>query len=222
VHEAFLTRLTERFEAAAAPSRAAAQRAYMRDQFPFLGIGASDQKALTRAALAGLATPTEDDLRSLALACWARPEREYQYAACFVLRRHVGRCSAGFLPTARTLITEKSWWDTVDTLAAHTVGPLVLAHHELGDVMDAWARDENLWLVRTAILHQLRYREATSERRLFAYCAAQAGHPDFFIRKAIGWALREYSRTSPDAVRDFVAATRLSPLSTREALRNLP
>lgn len=222
MHEAFLTRLTARFEAARDPARAAAQRAYMRDQFPFLGIGAPDQQSLTRAALAGLPAPTEDDLRSLALACWARPEREYQYAACFVLRRHVGRCSAGFLPTARTLIIEKSWWDTVDTLAAHTVGPLVLAHHELGDVMDAWARDENLWLVRTAILHQLRYREATSDRRLFTYCTAQASHPDFFIRKAIGWALREYSRTSPEAVREFVAATPLSPLSTREALRNLP
>ncbi|WP_344082825.1 DNA alkylation repair protein [Luedemannella helvata] len=221
MHEAFLTRLTESFEAARDPDRAPAMRAYMRDQFPFLGIGAPAQQSLVRAALRDLPPPTEDDLTTVALACWARPEREYQYAACFVLRRHAKRCTAAFLPTARTLVTTKSWWDTVDALAAHTVGPLVAAHPELREVMDAWSADDNLWVVRTALLHQLRYGAATDARRLFAYCAAQAGHPDFFIRKAIGWALREYARTNPEAVRDFVARTPLSPLSIREALKHL-
>ena len=221
VHDAFLTRLTESFEAARDPDRAPAMRAYMRDQFPFLGIAAPAQQSLVRAALKGLPAPTEDELTTIALACWERPEREYQYAACFVLRRYVKRCSAGFLPTARTLITTKSWWDTVDALAAHTVGPLVAAHPELVTVMDEWIVDDNLWVARTALLHQLRYGAATDEERLFAYCTRQAGHPDFFIRKAIGWALREYARTNPDAVRDFVARIPLSPLSTREALKHL-
>ncbi len=221
MHEAFLTRLTESFEAARDPDRAPAMRAYMRDQFPFLGIAAPAQQSLVRAALKGLPAPTEDELTTIALACWERPEREYQYAACFVLRRYVKRCSAGFLPTARTLITTKSWWDTVDALAAHTVGPLVAAHPELVTVMDEWIVDDNLWVARTALLHQLRYGAATDEERLFAYCTRQAGHPDFFIRKAIGWALREYARTNPDAVRDFVARIPLSPLSTREALKHL-
>jgi 3-methyladenine DNA glycosylase AlkD len=89
--------------------------------------------------------------------------------------------------------------------------------------MDAWLADPDLWLIRTALLHQLRYRAKTDAAWLFAACAAHAGHPDFFVRKAIGWALRQYARDDPDAVRDFVAAhrDRLSGLSVREALKHL-
>jgi 3-methyladenine DNA glycosylase AlkD len=178
---------------------------------------------LNRVVLAGLAPPAEADLVAVAHACWARPEREYQYFACAYLRRYVAAGSAQLLPTLRDLATTKSWWDTVDTLAAHTVGPLVAAHPVLVPVMDEWSADENLWLVRTAILHQLRYKERTDTARLFRYCARQAGHRDFFVRKAIGWALREYARTDPDAVRSFVDDHRasLSPLSVREATRHL-
>ncbi len=123
----------------------------------------------------------------------------------------------------RELITTKSWWDTVDTLAAHTVGPLVAAHPELADTMDAWVGDENMWLSRTAILHQLRYKERTDAERLFRYCTARAGHKDFFIRKAVGWALREYAYTDPDGVRAYISEHRdnLSPLSVREASKHL-
>src|SRR5262249_32295364 len=131
--------------------------------------------------------------------------------------------SSEFLHTTRTLITTKSWWDTVDELAAHVVGPLVAADQVLALTMDEWAYDADLWLSRTAILYQNRYREATDARRLLRYCADQAEHPDFFVRKAIGWALREYAKTDPEAVRTFVASHRgtLSGLSTREALRNI-
>ena len=89
--------------------------------------------------------------------------------------------------------------------------------------MDGWATGDDIWLVRTAILHQLTYKEATDAKRLFHYCTLQAGHRDFFIRKAIGWALREYAKTDPAAVRTYVHAhqSRLSTLSVREALRNL-
>jgi 3-methyladenine DNA glycosylase AlkD len=111
----------------------------------------------------------------------------------------------------------------VDTLAAHTVGPLVAAHPVLVATMDAWVTDENMWLARTAILHQLRYKERTDADRLFRYCTLQAGHRDFFIRKAIGWALRDYARTNPDAVRRYVDEHRsiLAPLSIREASKHL-
>jgi 3-methyladenine DNA glycosylase AlkD len=131
--------------------------------------------------------------------------------------------SAGFIETVRSLVVSKSWWDTVDTLAAHTAGPLVAAHPGLLSTMDAWITDEHMWLVRTAILHQLTYKTRTDAGRLFRYCAAQASHRDFFIRKAIGWALREYSRTDPTAVRSFVDSHRdtLSPLSVREALKRV-
>jgi 3-methyladenine DNA glycosylase AlkD len=216
-------RLGRIFPAAADPEKAPAMRAYMRDQFPFLGIQSPLQRALARDVLTGLPRPAEEDLRSVALGCWSLAEREYQYFACGLLRRHARLCSAGFLDAAHHLLVTKSWWDTVDALAAHLVGPLVAHHPALASTMDEWSRHDNIWLIRTAILHQLRYKEATDAVRLFRYCSQQSGHPDFFVRKAIGWALREYARTAPDAVRAFVASheRRLSALSVREALKNL-
>lgn len=218
-----LDRLTTVYAAAANADRARAMAGYMRDQFPFLGIDGPAQKVLAREVLAGLTRPTEADLVAVALGCWALPEREYQYFACAWLRRHSRACGSGFLDTARHLVVTKPWWDTVDTLAAHVVGPLVARHPALVPAMDDWSANENMWLARTAILHQLRYRDATDEERLFRYCTALAGHRDFFIRKAIGWALREYAKTDPVVVRSYVEANRnrLSPLSIREALKNL-
>ena len=219
-----LERLVATYRAAAEPGRAVAMRAYMRDQFPFLGLPAPRQRTLAREVRAGLPAPAEADLRAVALGCWALPEREFQYFACGWLRRHIRVCSPGFLDTARQLIVTKSWWDTVDTLAAHVVGPLVTRHPELVSTMDAWAVEDNLWLARTALLHQLGRREQTDAARLFRYCLAQAGHRDFFIRKAIGWALRDYAKTAPEPVRTFVRthSARLAALSVREATRNLP
>jgi 3-methyladenine DNA glycosylase AlkD len=218
-----MDRLTTAYERARDPQRAVPMAAYMRDQFPFLGIPGPAQKAIYREVVAGLPRPGQADLAAVALACWERPEREYQYFACAWLRRHARVCGDDFIGTARHLIVTRSWWDTVDTLAAHLVGPLVAHHPQLVTVTDAWLTDENVWLVRTAILHQLTFKEATDAVRLFRYCSVQAGHPDFFVRKAIGWALREYATTDPGAVRAFVAAhqSRLAGLSVREALKNV-
>lgn len=216
-----LARLTRVFGAARDPERAPAMAAYMRDKFPFLGIQSPAQRMLAREVLAGLPRPAEADLRDVAEGCWALPEREYQYFACGLLRRHARVCSAGFIETARHLVVTKPWWDTVDALAAHLVGTLVSTHPQLVSTMDKWVVDPDLWLVRTAILHQLRYKEQTDAERLFRYCTRQAGHTDFFVRKAIGWALREYAKTDPAAVRAYVASHRLAPLSAREALKNL-
>jgi 3-methyladenine DNA glycosylase AlkD len=219
--DAGMARLDDLLGQASNAERATRMRAYMRNQFPYLGIPAPDLSRLARSALPG--PLTEADLVALALSCWARPEREYQYVACGYLRRYVRTGTADLLSTVRVLITTKSWWDTVDTLAAHTVGPLVLAYPELLPTMDEWSISPDLWLVRTALLYQLGYRQRTDAERLFRYCARQASHRDFFIRKAIGWALRAYSRTDPVAVRSFVDSHRvvLAPLSVREAVRHI-
>lgn len=220
---AVLDRLTRRYGAARDPAMAEPMVAYMRHQFAYLGITAPAQRALNRAVLDGLGRPTEADLRKVAEACWLRDEREYQYFAVRLLRRHVGVCGPGFLDVVRPLITTKPWWDTIDELAAHVTGPLVAKHPDLVATMDDWSGDEDMWLVRTAILHQVRYRDKTDSERLFRYCVAQARHRDFFVRKAIGWALREYAKVAPDAVRAFVAehSAELSGLSRREALKNI-
>lgn len=218
-----LERLTVAYAGAADPVRAAGMRAYMKDVAPFLGIPTPERRALSRTVLAGTPRPGEDDLTAVALRCWALPQREYQYFAVDYLRRHIARCSSAFLAVARRLITTRPWWDTVDPLAAHVVGGLVAADPRLTAVMDDWIADDDLWLARTALLHQLRYKDRTDTDRLFAYCLRQSGHPDFFIRKAIGWSLREYAKTDPDAVRAFLAreGDRLAPLSVREALKNI-
>ncbi|WP_250030601.1 DNA alkylation repair protein [Paractinoplanes maris] len=218
-----LDRLDERLLPAADPVRAQGQAAYMKDQFSFLGLPAPALRKLERAALAGLPPPSETDLRAIVRELWSRPPREYQYVACSYLVRHVAVPGPGFVPTLRELITTKSWWDTIDPLATRFTGGLVTRHPPVVAVMDEWSRDDNLWLVRTAILHQLHYGTATDTDRLFGYCEAQAGHRDFFVRKAIGWALRHYARTDPDAVRAFVETHRsaLSGLSVREAMKHL-
>ncbi|WP_327664426.1 MULTISPECIES: DNA alkylation repair protein [unclassified Streptomyces] len=221
--DTLLARLPEVYGGAADPERAAQMRAYMKDVAPFLGLTSPVRRELTKVVLVGTPRPDESDLAAVALRCWALPEREYAYFGIDYLRRHVGRLTSGFLPVARELVITVPWWDTVDHLAAHIVGGLVAADPKLRADMDAWIGDENLWVARTALLHQLRHKDATDTDRLFAYCLRQSGHPDFFIRKAIGWALREYAKTDADAVRSFVAAHRdtLSPLSVREALKNV-
>jgi 3-methyladenine DNA glycosylase AlkD len=221
--DSIVRRATDTFGAAVDAERAGPMRSYMRDQFEFLGITSVPRRQLTRQVLAGLPKPAEADLAAVARKCWALDEREYQYFACDVLVKHARSLTPSFLPVAAELVTTKSWWDTVDALAANVVGAIVAAHPTTVSTMDEWAADDNLWLARTALLHQLRYRERTDVDRLFRYCEAQAGHRDFFIRKAIGWALREYAKTDPVAVRLFVDShPDLSPLSRREALKGGP
>ena len=215
-----LARIHARFDAARDPERAARMARYMRDQFAFLGISAPQQRTLIREAMADMPAPAEGDLGELLGHLWELPEREYQYAGCALVARHTSAYSPAFLPTIRALVTTKSWWDTVDSLAKNGAGSLVLRYPELAATMDGWAESENMWLRRTAILHQLGFKQRTDAGRLFRYCELRAGEPEFFIRKAIGWALREYSKVDAGAVREFVTAheAELSGLSKREAL----
>jgi 3-methyladenine DNA glycosylase AlkD len=214
-------RLIEQLTAVADRERAKAMAAYMRHQFPFLGVPSPQVKVAMRAAHPGRLGQAE--LTTVSRRLWQLSEREYQYVACGLLGRFAKECGPDFIETAHYLVVNKSWWDTVDTLASHTVGPLVHRHPELVATMDEWITNENLWLARTAILYQLGYKEATDVDRLFRYCMTRAGHPDFFMRKAIGWALRQYGWVAPETVRAFVKANdaKLSGLSKREALKNL-
>jgi 3-methyladenine DNA glycosylase AlkD len=118
----------------------------------------------------------------------------------------------------RAAHTTKSWWDTVDVLASRVVGPVAER-----PIIESWLTSGDLWLERTAILHQLGYGERTDADFLFRSCLTHAASTEFFLRKAIGWALRQYARVDPAAVRGFVAAhaDELSGLSRREALKHL-
>ena len=219
--EDLVARLTAAYEAARDPAAAEPMRRYMRDQFEFLGIPTPVRTTLDREVTAGLGPPDEPELARAAEACWALPHREYQYFACGYLRKHIGVAEAGFIDVAERLITTKAWWDTVDALATRTVGPLVRAHPELVATMDSWIDHDDMWLARTALLHQLTYKGATDVERLFRYCRHRAGDREFFIRKAIGWSLRELTKSEPERVRAFLAemGDDLSPFSRKEALK---
>jgi 3-methyladenine DNA glycosylase AlkD len=216
-----LVRLTEQFEDARDPIRAADMAAYMRDQFPFLGLPTPERRRMAKTVFAGAPSLDRRDVRTVAARCWRLPEREYQYVGCDLLVRSTRLLTAGDLTFVRRLITTRSWWDTVDPLATRVVGDLVRAHPKLVARMDEWIGDRNIWLARTALLHQLHWKDATDEPRLFAYCLERADEQEFFLRKAIGWALREYSKTAPQAVEAFVRENeaKLSGLSRREALK---
>ncbi|MCK9517678.1 MAG: DNA alkylation repair protein [Dehalococcoidia bacterium] len=212
--------LVQAFEPERDSTRAVGMRKYMREQFPFLGIPTTKRRRLQKTALKGTSPPEPAELLNAARQLWDLDEREYQYAGTELLIRYERVLPANALPSIEKLITTKVWWDTVDGLASRVVGPMVQRYPELVSRMEAWAASENTWLARSAILHQLLQKERTDEERLFRYCLQRAGDREFFIRKAIGWALREYSKTAPEAVRGFVAEHEheLSPLSRREAL----
>ena len=147
---------------------------YMRDQFPFLGIPTPERRALTRAVLRDAPVPGERELVTFARRAWKLDEREYQYAAGDVIAAYIGLCSERMLADLRFLITHKSWWDTVDALAG-SVGALVLAHPQLRTELDHWIGDDNIWLARVALLHQLRFKTHTDSGRLFRYCRQRRG-----------------------------------------------
>lgn len=216
--------LDEIHRAARDPAKAPAMARYMRDQFVFLGIANPARKKLDT-TLRREAAADPDALPAIARWCFAQEPREFQYFACDALRAAAPRrLGPGHLPLARELITCRSWWDTVDTLATNVVGTLVRRFPELAGEMDRSIQDANMWLRRSGILHQLKYGADTDGSRLFDYVERTLADRDFFIRKAIGWALRQFAKTDPDRVRDFVSAHRhsMSSLSVREATKYMP
>lgn len=218
-----LAELRPDLEAIADPQRATDAARYMKDRFPFLGVAMTELRSTAKPVVAAGATSSADELLDAVDSLWAEPEREFQYVGVDLLRRWRCLLRAHDLGRVEVWIRTKSWWDTVDAIAAHVVGGLVADHPELAPTMDRWIDDEDRWIARTAILHQLNFRDATDARRLFAYVDARSDDTDFFIRKACGWALRQYARQQPDAVRTYVTdrGDRLSGLTRREALKHL-
>ncbi len=218
-----LAGLRAALEADADPADAEPMARYMKNRFAFLGIKTPARRAASRPTFAAAKSADVDDVLEFVAACWDQPEREFQYVGSDVLARVAARLRASDLGAVEQLIRTKSWWDTVDSLASPTVGTMVRTHPGLVSAMDDWIGSDDIWIARTAIIHQLRFGADTDEERLFRYCTRRAADTEFFIRKAIGWALRQHARTAPDAVRAFVAVHEheLSGLSRREALRNL-
>jgi 3-methyladenine DNA glycosylase AlkD len=209
------------------PVRAEATRAYMKSVMPYRGLITAARRGLVRAAQA--ATPPLDAGAWLAtiLALWREAAyREERYAAIDLLidRQAAAWRTPALVPTIEELVVTGAWWDLVDPVATHALGDLLGRFHgEVRPVVAAWAGDEQMWLRRSAVICQIKAKSATDTALLERCIEANIGQRDFFIRKAIGWALREYAKTDPDWVAGFVGgrADRLSPLSRREALKHI-
>lgn len=214
----FVAAVRAELEPLADPALARPMSAYMKKQFQFLGIHTPARRAATKS----LVRAQTERIIETAEALWNLPCRDYQYIACDLLQRHAGLLPASAFRRVLALAMRKSWWDTVDSLAK-TVGVMVRNSPQLAARMDALAVHENIWLRRIAILHQLGFGEETDAERLFRICLANAGDREFFIRKAIGWALRELAHHDPATVRGFLKqhGASFSALTLREAARHL-
>ncbi len=203
--------------------KASWQASYMRLQFPFFGIPKPQLDKLIKTFLQDNPIDDEAQLMIFMRNCWDREQREFQYVALTAGTKYKKLWTPNFLAFLKELIVAKSWWDTVDYLAANLVGLLIKQYPELITEMDRWVKDPNMWVRRSALLFQLKWKQETDQKRLFSYCLALQHEKEFFIRKAIGWALREYSKAAPNEVRTFLEANKdtLSPLSYKEGMKRL-
>ncbi len=212
--------LFEQMESMEDSAQAEKMAAYMKNMFSFLGIPKPALKSLIKPYLKS-SRKAEIDWDFVAQ-CWEKPYREAQYTAVEYLLVHQAQLQAKDLPRLQGLITEKSWWDTVDNLDG-LIGTLVWKEPALKADMRAWAASENMWLRRAAIDHQQRLKEKTDTALLEEIVLMNLGSDAFFINKAIGWSLREYGKSDPAWLEDFLArhGDALAPLSLREAKKRL-
>jgi 3-methyladenine DNA glycosylase AlkD len=194
--------------------------AYMRNQFEFLGVKTPLRRELSKDLITQSEDLSERELIDLCKELWAQPEREFQYVACDLLAKNAKRLSPNYVKRdAPWFIKNKSWWDSVDSVRK-SIEVVVTANPELKSELEKWIVSNNIWMVRSALIHQLTLGGKTDEKLLFKFCEIQAEENEFFIAKAIGWALRSYSYVDPAAVKQFIKAhPELTPLAKREGLK---
>ncbi|MEY4761979.1 MAG: hypothetical protein RLZZ200_1835 [Pseudomonadota bacterium] len=197
---------------------------YMKGRFAFFGISTPARRLLMKPFLASFGkTPDPDALLTFAEECWAFDERECQYCAVDLLVNHKGLFEPRHEPQLARLVRAKAWWDSVDLLATHVYGSLCRESAAMQARMASYSAHEDIWLRRVAILHQLGSGADTDRARLAAILSANLAHQDFFVRKAMGWALRQFARHDPDWVRNWLDAHagRVPALTRREAMKHL-
>jgi 3-methyladenine DNA glycosylase AlkD len=210
--------------AQANPEKAVDMQAYMKTDMPFYGVQTPARVLILRQLVRDFPPTHRDGYESLVLGLWGLPHREEKYLALGIAQHFRSFVDTASLPLYRRLIVEGAWWDFVDEVATHLVRQLVLQYPDkVWPEVDTWIDDQDMWLRRSAIICQVGAKEKTDAKRLFTFCAARVEEKEFFIRKAIGWSLREYAKTDPEAVAGFVIANRdrLSGLSFREATKHI-
>jgi 3-methyladenine DNA glycosylase AlkD len=221
--------IQQALEPLADPANAEPMRSYMRNKVEFLGIKSPERRIVLADIIHRYHLPLQHDLPFVVRILWALPYREYQYTAIDILEKCLRSKSYAFDDRVEQIIsdilteciTTKSWWDSVDGLADCAGAYFQRYPLRTAATTEQWMQSGNVWLQRVAIIFQLKYKTATDESLLYSYIQRVAHSQEFFLQKAIGWALRQYARTNPDSVRSFVQRQSLSPLSVREAMKHL-
>ncbi|MBN2638371.1 MAG: DNA alkylation repair protein [Bacteroidales bacterium] len=220
--EDYVNMLIQEFERNADPLNAKGQKAYMKNQFDFLGIKAPIRQNIQKPFLVQTYLPAKTQLNTLVKKLWNQPYREYQYFGQELTLKYFKTFEKQDIKLLEFMITHKSWWDTTDFIAAKPVGSyLKIYPEERKTLTEKWLKSGNIWLQRTAILFQLKYKKDTDTELLSHVINSLTGSKEFFINKAIGWVLREYGKTNPQWVVEFTTKTNLGKLSSKEALRRI-
>ena len=217
----YIKPLRKAFELIADKDMAKGKQAYMKNLFPFFGIKTDDRRTITKAYFKEKGLLDETTLYEVVRELWELPNREYQYAGQELLHFHRKTFTIDTIKCIEHCITHKSWWDTVDALNTLAAGVYFEKFpKKISSITGRWNRSDDIWLNRSSLLFQLKYKQKTDTTLLASYIETLAPSKEFFIRKAIGWILREYAKTNPDWVREFVDShSELSGLSKREALK---
>jgi 3-methyladenine DNA glycosylase AlkD len=218
----YLKEIKKIYAANANTTIAKGAKAYLLNQFEFYGIKTPLRRKICKAFYKDNPIKDHKELSILIKECFAEPQRELHYFAIELLGHHKKLWSKKTLPLIEWIITHNSWWDSVDSTNSHIIGKYFLAYPEfITEYTFKWNQSNNKWLQRMSILFQLMYKEKTNTTLLTKYIEHTQLEEDFFIRKAIGWALRSYANTDTKWVVKFVKAhPKLSNLSKREALKH--
>ena len=202
------------------PVAAGPMTKYMKDKFAYYGISSPLRKQISKPLLHRSALPKIEEVPIVARELWNRPQRELQYFVLEFVQKYARYSPPEWIDLYEELIMSKSWWDSVDGLAANQVGGQFKKYpNQIEQYTNKWMASGNMWLQRTCLIFQLKYREQTDFELMKHFIIPLTDHQDFFIRKAIGWALRQYGKVNPRAIVNFVEHQPMSNLSRREALK---
>ncbi len=216
----YIKTLENEFQRNANAENAVGQKAYMKNRFDFYGIKTPIRREISKPFLQKQYLPEKKDLEPIIKILWNKPQREFQYFAQELCFKYSKQFELKDIELFEFMIVDKSWWDTVDFIAAKIAGAYFKTFPEqIIQFNENRLMSENIWLQRTALLFQLKYKDSTDTALLSYIINSLTGSKEFFINKAIGWVLREYGKTNPDWVTEFVNKTDLAPLSRKEALR---
>lgn len=216
--------VTTRLRAAADPAKAGPMQAYMKTNMPYYGVQKPAAVPIYREMKRRFVPASRRQYEAGMRALWGLGHREEKYAAIEFAGQHPQLITSASLRLYERWVRDGAWWDLVDAIAVGLVGHVLLNERDATrSVIERWIDDDDLWIRRTALLAHNRHKKQTDHRQLFDHCLRRAAESEFFIRKAIGWALRQYSYANPQAVRRFLLANRkrLSGLSFREGAKGL-